>query len=549
MEVAFCLNLLAQSCSEEGPEYFDKTVKALRESADPDTLFVFIQGLKNPAAGIKRLIRSLLAQPEVSGALRFNPNGVTLDKTLVPDLSKIEDADLKSVIDDFFAPDEDQRRVLQTLKGIPLPAGFDKDTLLKEIAAHGSVPLFEPVEVSCTPAFPPSLHVFLEPSSRGSAAPEIRVTVQFFEQKTGAPHHHLIKGRVEKGSAKTSYNNPDLNAIFEDIAIYAIHKYYVRQPEDRAADGFKDRLSSLGKAPDQAPDESVRHVDARTEQRTLEVDVRAGQLAEDRAREDSLRVKTNGSAKGLAAHLNGEPVDLEEIFVFRKGTSVEIGKVVYHRIPSKELASWTKEVHPDASEIYVMKTVPHTSAAGFYEKKSSKDLHTIEPRTPTAHSKYGYEVYLNNGFDPVGSAELAPYETTLSIRATATYDTHGVVSIGETDGPQLLCPGVQMDTNARIIHTLKTGPWFESWVKAILATAGKDAGEIETNELAAEVARLRAMREIACILKSPTDTSARFTLPGTYESNRLFNQGTFITMEEALKTRSPKAAPASGDDE
>ncbi len=190
-----------------------------------------------------------------------------------------------------------------------------------------------------------------------------------------------------------------------------------------------------------------------------------------------------------------------------------------------------------------MSTIPHTSAAGFYEKVSEAGICTIEPRNPTGHSAFGYEVYLENGFEPVGTSELAPYETNLSVRAQARYDDTEAVMIDDT----LLCQAIRTDLNAAILRTVKTGEWFDSWVDTLRRNAAEEAADVEASDLSPdekkrliaeiqdkteqEIDHLKVARELSCIVKGCDGTSGRFTIPGTFSSRRLFNQGTFKTLD------------------
>ncbi|MFA5792895.1 MAG: hypothetical protein WC897_03440 [Candidatus Gracilibacteria bacterium] len=608
-EVAFGIQLLADCCKENGfkKEFLEPIVVALAGSEDAEKLFTFIALCgEDPKAFVSRCIKIILSNSKVKDLVSVTPNGVQIDKDKLPWVAFFDPAEFQRALDDYFRTDNSPRSLAPHFAKCVCPSDYDKDRLLNEISQYASVPLVEPVEVDCL-AIPKSVRVFLMPDSPSTAdgGHQWKLAFRIVQCDNGKTLNGTVRGNFKDGKFNGSVDDPIINVTCEWMAVYALHSYYVRSVEADVAGSVLNQISKLDSEKSHSPlspnvpnIQPIKRVEGRQAPATLEVDIRDSEKVDDARRAGINRSKIVGNLAVIRDLLQGEAVNLDDVMLFRRDESAVKGQFVHYRVPAEELSTLIAQgVDLRTQDFYVMTGIPHTKAAGFYEKpygnsgELDRRLRTIEPRSATDHSIYSHEVHIDNRFEDVGSEALRPYATHLSIRDNARYDTTQIVLIDD----KIVLPAVAMDTNAKILRTIaqedwvssllekmlekiqkdfeedmldlensslrteaqlvfdckvaelrkaRELSWFSSWLEKIQKDFEEDMLDLENSPLTAEekdklrteckldfdrkVAELRKARELSCIEVSPEDgASARFTLPGLYESNRIFNQGTF----------------------
>jgi len=305
-----------------------------------------------------------------------------------------------------------------------------------------------------------------------------------------------IKGKLSPAEFRAGVILPDdVRSKIHQIGSVAANRYFVREIEDAVKNLIDEQTADIeDKDPEEKPDEPNEPETPppspkgqRTVNNSLTVDLTEKDKSADKKRKVRMQKRMGRSNQALRKHLDGQALseeDFAELMLFTAQRSEIPGERVYALIKDADEKLNLLADGLEGKNIWVMTGSPHSKAAGFYphkfyEKQAVEGCeevvayHGIEGKTPTAHSKWAYLVYEDNGFEPMGDQELQPYDSIVGIKVDVT-------------------------------------PEIEALMKAI-AFASYGDPVMERNFVQDDVATLHL---------------------GNVQSKRLFNQGTFVSFEK-----------------
>ncbi|MEK9160013.1 MAG: hypothetical protein AAB383_04760 [Patescibacteria group bacterium] len=517
-EIVLALVMLARHCEEDEGETpthrLYKIVTELLKEPDLKKLFIFFAAFEDPAKMMQLLMTAVYAK---EGGVKYTVKKDRVDFNKIKITEILDQETIQKFYQKLLNIQGDSKSVEKAVNSIDTKTFKEPDTLWDEMAAKRSIVLGETQEIDMTDLLPSSWHIFISPKN-GTDTYSLKINIT---EKKG---HRLdvieIHGKLDENGFKSGVILSDeVRAKIHKIGSTAAHRYFVRAKiEDEVKSKLEDKLGEItgadpddgagtdlndtGAEPEQPetslpPEENAKEPnvtlpvkEARASKDSLSIDIRAIDREDDSQRQKRIRKKMLHSNKMLKKHLTGESLsdeDLKELLLFRKeASSMAAGESVYPLIkdPQERRALLTED--PTGKNLWVMVRCPHSKAAGFYlhkpgSKASGPVLFDVEKVKATDHSVWSYEVYLDNGFEPMGDKELKPYDSIAGLKADAD--------------PKL---------EALINGIKKAYPENEAYAK---------------NAIQGSTATLHVPNQL---------------------SNRIFNQGTYISMEEFLKIQVTK---------
>lgn len=444
-----------------------------------------------------------------------------------------------------------------------IPDSFSRDQALKELKENTSRPLLERSKIDSSEISDDSMEVFLIPDE-GSTHERKRFKVIIALSCLSEEGFSYEYATVNFNNGKPSTNvPPKITEIVENIAIYAAYIYYVRDKDKHSSEEV-EKVSTGEGTTNKDIENEIQVVRGRVEA-PLKVDIRD---SEDNADKVSKGKNTKLVGENIAAvkkllRKEDEGIDFSKVMIFTRIKYMD--GYIYEKLDEARVRQLYEEDRLRDDDYFVLSTAPHTCATGFYENKNSKyidddgkrkksSISQILPRKATGFSKTAYDYYLLNGFEALSGFE--PYNTTLGIVVDAEYNEKEIATFKSEDGKEIsgleIISAVRRDINAELVRKVRDPKWMDSWAAQQEKVLKEEIEEIEHSNFEEEVknAEVKKRREKIRSLNGIIETaaqrtsvivqdgnggrkvSARLTLHEEFQSERLFNQGTYIPVKE-----------------
>ncbi len=490
-------------------------------------LFLFI---KKSDANIDFVIRRLLCNSDAI------VNGFKKDRCVMPAgvLDAFDEENTRRIFKELF----DSPRQLSKINGFKKPADFNKDKSLKEIEAEASIALAEPIYVDMSDCLPAGFMVKLLPVIKASENDFSWAVEISFRDFKGKPIHEKASGRFENLKFKFGFQG-EFRDIFEEISVLASHRYFVRDCAEANTRRISDKIREMidkNKANETEEDKTV----SPRSSGALSVDISRQDKSDDAETKNRLSEKNVKSNILIRKIIDGKAITDEEVkdlLVFRS-SNLGAGKNIYSRIPAEELIEWNSVGDLKAfimnDDCFVMTTLAHSQAAGFYVKGFESDagdiLYGICPKKPTDYSKLAHEEYLNSGFNPVS---VSPYKSKLSVKADGNVEVGTAkISLEGSDEIMVETMAVRESLNRQIAKKTASAEFIAEWVTEqirIFKIENPNASDADLDNFIEEQVNVLSENKV---LDSET---VKLFLPGKYETQRVFNQGVYKKLSEVFE--------------
>ena len=449
----------------------------------------------------------------------------------------IFDAFEKEVVQRIFKELFDSPRQLTGIKSFKNPENFNKIQSLKEIEAEASIALAEPIYVDMSDCLPAVFMVKLLPVNKASENDfswAVEISIRDFK---GKPIYEKASGRFENLKFKFGFQGA-FRDIFEEISVLASHRYFVRDCAEANTRRISDKIREIIDKNKASETEEDKTVGPRSSG-ALSVDISRQDKSDDTETKNRLSEKNVKSNIIIRKIINGKIITDEEVkdlLVFRS-SNLGAGKNIYSRIPAEELIEWNNVGDLKAfimqDECFVMTTLAHSQAAGFYVKGFESDagniLYGISPKKPTEYSKLAHEEYLNSGFNPVS---VSPYKSKLSVRADGNVEVGTAkISLEGSDEIMVETMAVRESLNRQIAKKTASAEFIDDWVSEqirVFKIENPNASDADLDNFIEEQVKVLSENKV---LDSET---VKLFLPGKYETQRVFNQGVYKKLSEVF---------------
>lgn len=447
VEASIAIKLLARLAQNEPSG--NRLVEAFENvKNDPQKRFLFFSYFKDPVTQMLSLLSAGTAAKNFT--YQVTKDELHLNSTYY---WKILDTDVCSIYYNRFAADRSSKAIANELANVATETFPNPQTLWDEIQDRRSITLSETQEIDLKNHLPASWHVFISPKANGEA---YSMTIRIVERIDAGFKHVEVKGKLDRtGFSAGIAITEDLKAKIYHIGSIAVHRYFVREMEETVRTRVLKKTEEIVT---DAPGESMPLTEQPIEpanpshpvkggrtNNSLTVDLTEKDKNEDKERQMKTQIRITHSNQTLRKYLKGLELTTEEtngLMLFTQQEGFTSGKAVYKLIKDPEQKTALLKDGLANKNLWVMVGSPHSRAAGFQlhhfwehplentdppEEPRILAYNGISRKAKTEDADWAYLNYLENGFDPMGEHELNPYESILGIKVEATEEIRNLM--------------------------------------------------------------------------------------------------------------------------